>query len=79
MAASCSALKPLLALEAHQFFQSSQELAVELRRTLSAVAHVYTDGFDAEQVWEQLQLQVLLMSWLAPLCFAVYCILLLRC
>lgn len=52
------ALAPVLALEPHQFFRSSSDVKEQLRVVLADVAHVYTQGFDAEQIWEQLQLRV---------------------
>ena len=59
-----TALSALTALEADQFVQSSQSIVGQLRQVLSSVAKVYTEGFDAEQVWEQLQLLVRACLWL---------------
>jgi U3 small nucleolar ribonucleoprotein component len=51
-------LAALTTFDAHDFIRSSDNVTSSLRKTLAGVAKVYTDGFDAEQVWEQLQLLV---------------------
>jgi hypothetical protein len=51
-------LAPLLPLAPEAFFTPSPAVATELRGVLRAFAGVLTDGFDAEQIWEQLRMKV---------------------